>query len=67
MYGSGSLLSVHHNEVPEPYTSVASPPTKLFEACTISGGAKVRLLERITSPLPQPEHIIIQNNIEILI
>jgi hypothetical protein len=62
MYGSRSLLLVHHVEVPELYTSVASamiissPPSKLFDACTMVSGANVRLLERITSSFLQPEY-----------
>lgn len=55
MYGSGSLLSVHHVEVPELYTFSASSPSVVFDACTKSSGANVRLFERTTSPFPQPE------------
>ena len=57
MYGSGSLSSVHHVEVPELYTFSATSPTVVFDACTKSSGANVRLFERTTSPLPQPAGI----------
>ena len=59
MYGSRSLLSVHHVALELMlYMLVASAPmlSKLFEASTNSGGAKVRLSVRSTSPFSQPIH-----------